>query len=224
MVDAVAAAIEAARAQAATVPAAVAQMPMQMPAPVTVVGRGHVKTLADAVETYVERPDLFIKVDEYGMEVDETKQIIEIEGVLNLADLKFPDVCRYSTAGQHTYLRTYDGIREVRTGKAWSVALDEAKRIDPKADTYPAVEYNVVVTKEVVSRLNEKAKVAIGQRVGNTTSRTGFDPVMKAVKDAAKLYGNEAVVNVKLVHEPRAKGSNKWGVIKLEVIGPVADA
>jgi hypothetical protein len=221
MVDAVTAAIEAARAQAANVPAPiVAHAP---PAPV-IVGSGRVKSLADAVETYVERPDLFIKVDEYGMEVGETKLIGEIEGVLNLADLKFPDVCRYTTAGQHTYLRTYDGVREVRTGKAWSIALDEAKRIDPKADTYPAVEYMIVVTKPIVNGMNKTAEVAIGQRVGNTTSRTGFDPVMKAVKEAAKLYGVDAVVNVKLIHEPRKKGSNNWGVIKLEVLGPVVAA
>jgi hypothetical protein len=223
MVDAVAAAIEAARAQAANVPAPVTQMPTAAPVPV-VLGSGRVKTLADAVETYVERPDLFIKVDEYGMEVGEVKLISEIEGVLNLADLKFPDVCRYTTAGQHTYLRTYDGVREVRTGKAWSVALDEAKRIDPKADTYPAVEYSIAVTKEIVNGMGKKAEVAIGQRVGNTTSRTGFDPVMKAIKEAAKLYGPEAVVNVKLLHEPRKKGSNSWGVIRFEVVGPVANS
>lgn len=212
--DAVQAAIAAARNVADTV-APPPLAPMTPPAPLAPMGVGRVKTLADAVETFVERPELFIKVDYYGMHIEDDGIIKEIEGEMKLDDLKFPSVCRYTRAGTHDYLRTYDGVREVKTGKSWGQALDEAKRIDQGADVYEAVEYTISLTKEVtkVGGKKEVTPPVIGQRLGHTTSRTGYDPIMKFARDMFKKHGAGATVKVRLEHVQRQKGQNKWGVI-----------
>lgn len=214
MTDAVAAAIEQAR-QAATnvVPAAPAPS-----APLAPVGVGRVRSLADAVETYVERPDLFVKVDYYGIHIEDDGIIKELHGKIDLGSIKFPDVCRYTRAGAHDYLRTYDGIREVKSGKAWAQALDDAKRMDDKADVYPAVEFMIELSKKPTKTGGDKPVPEAGQRVGHTTSRTGYDPVMKFLKETAAIVGPTAVVNVRVFHTAKTKGSNKWGVLGLELL------
>lgn len=216
MTDAVAAALAAARQVANNVPElAPPTAPLYPPAPL---GVGRVKSLADAVETFVERPESFIKVDYYGIHIEDDAIISELFGELKLEDSKFPDVCRYTRAGTHDYLRTYDGVREVRSGKSWGQALDDAKRIDPKADIYPAVEFLLTLTKKPVKTgPSEKPAPEIGQKVGHTTSRTGFDPIMKFIRDAAKVYAPTTVIPVRVFHTPRLKGQNKWGVLGIEV-------
>lgn len=212
--DPVAAAIAQARQSADAMVPAVASIATS-PAPM---GVGRVRTLADAVETFVERPDLFIKVDYYGIHIEDDGIIKELFGTIDLNTVKFPDVCRYTRAGTHDYLRTYDGIREVKSGKGWAQALEDAKRVDDKADVYQAVEFMIELLKKPTKAGGDKPVPEIGQRVGHATSRTGYDPVMKFLKETAPIVGPTATVNVRVFHTAKTRGQNKWGVLGVELM------
>ena len=223
MTDAVAAALEAARANtAAAVAATPAVAPVAQAAAVAPLGAGRVRSLADMAETYVERAELFLKVNENGMLVgDDVGFIDELIGKLKLSEVKFPQVCRYSVAGSHKYLRTYDGVREVTSGNGWGVAIAQAQQVDPKADVYDAVEIAIITTEEpkktALKKDAELTPVPVGSRVGYTSSKTGFDPIMKTIVAAIKRIGNaDAEISVKAFHIAKAKGQNKWGVVGLE--------
>lgn len=219
--DAVQQAIANARnvAEAAPAPVVIEQAAMNtMPAPV---GMGRPKSLADATANYVERPEIFVKVDEYGLHIEDKGIINEIFGTLSLKDCKFPEVCRFMRAGQAAYLRTYDGIREVSSGKSWAQALEDARRIDPKADIYNAVDFVVELSLPIKKQgpaQNAAALPPVGSRLGHTTSRTGYDTVMKVVKSTYELYGEDAVVPVRLFPIAKTKGSNSWGIVGMELV------
>lgn len=217
--DAVQQAIANARnvADAAPAPMVIEQANTQL-APV---GAGRPKSLADATANYVERPEIFIKVDEYGLHIEDKGIINEIFGILTLKDCKFPEVCRFMRAGQAAYLRTYDGIREVTSGKSWAQALEDARRIDQKADIYNAVDFVVELSHEIKKQgpaQNAAAVPPVGARLGHTTSRTGYDTIMKLVKSVYDLYGEDAVVPVRLYPISKTKGSNSWGIVGMELV------
>ena len=221
MTDAVAAALADARANAANAVAAAPAPAPVVAAAVPAVGAPRVRSLADVAATYVERPDLFIKVNENGILIgDEVGYIEELFGTIKLSEVHFPAICRYTVAGSHKYLRTYDGVREVTSGKAWGQAIAEAQQVDPRAETYDSVEFGLVLTQEpkknAIKAGAQLTEVPVGSRVGYTASKTGFDPVMKFLTGALKTHGEEGEVAVRAFHIPKTKGQNKWGVVGLE--------
>jgi hypothetical protein len=222
MSDAVSAAIEAAKNAANTaapLPAA-ASAPAAYAPPAAPLGGGRVRSLTEMAETHVERPDLYVKVDFYGLHIEDAGIIPELKGTIDLKEAKFPLVCRYTVAGQAQYLRTYDGVREVKSGKPWAVAVEEVKRSDPKADVYDAAEFVMTLTEQPTKTGNFKDPApVVGQRVGHTSSRTGFDPVMKFLKEAMGIHGATATVPAKITATSKEKGSNKWGVLAIELLG-----
>lgn len=217
--DAVQQAIANARTVAEAAPAPV--IIEQANTAVAPVGMGRPKSLADATANYVERPEIFIKVDEYGLHIEDKGIINEIYGTLSLKDCKFPEVCRFMRAGQAAYLRTYDGIREVTSGKSWAQALEDARRIDQKADIYNAVDFVIDLTHEIKKQgpaQNAAAIPPVGSRLGHTTSRTGYDTIMKLVKSVYDSLGEDAVVQVRLFPIAKTKGSNSWGIVGMELV------
>lgn len=208
MNDAVSNAILAAQNAASQVPAV-----QQTAGAVAPLPAGRPRTLADAVATAGNAVDDYLKVDKSGMSIGDDAQTFEkLEGTIKLAEAKFPYMVRYAAGGTQVYLKSYDGIREVRSGKAWSDAVAEACRIDPKCQgQYDAIEFVFTLTKDVKGK-GDKVWPA-GTRLGHTTSITGTKFVMGWVTSAAQRGANDNEQPVQLEHKPMAKGQNKWGVI-----------
>lgn len=156
----------------------------------------------------------WLKVNEYGLTVGTDKTILsEIKAtVLMVQDEGFylKHSIKYGNPAQ--YFSSYDGVTCDRGG-LFSEAVAKARRVDPKANPYPAADIIFVLREDV--KLKEKTLPA-GTKLGHTTSTSNWQDFGEFVREVtnAGLIGQE--VNVKLTSEAVTgkKNGYTWGIMK----------
>ena len=156
----------------------------------------------------------WLKVNEYGLTVGTDKTILsEIKAsVLLVQDEGFylKHSIKYGNPAQ--YFSSYDGVTCDRGG-LFSEAVAKARRVDPKANPYPAADIIFVLREEV--KLKDKTLPA-GTKLGHTTSTSNWQDFGEFIREAtqAGLIGQE--VNIKLTSEAVTgkKNGYTWGILK----------
>jgi len=156
----------------------------------------------------------WLKVNEYGLTIGTDKTILsEIKAtVLMVQDEGFylKHSIKYGNPAQ--YFSSYDGVTCDRGG-LFSEAVAKARRVDPKANPYPAADIIFVLREDV--KLKDKTLPA-GTKLGHTTSTSNWQDFGEFVREVtnAGLIGQE--VNVKLTSEAVTgkKNGYTWGIMK----------
>lgn len=209
MNDVVNAAIAAALAAGNNTPSTAVANSNQAPLPV-----GKPRSLADAVASAGTSCDEFIKVKDTGIYVGDDLQAYDnLLGTMKLSACKFPWMVRFNLGGVAQYCRSYDGIREARSGKAWADVVAEACRVDSKCQgQYDAVEFVLTLTEDLKGKTKVWPK---GTTLGHTTAITGTKTVMSYITEASQRGANDNDAPVVLEHKPMKKGQFSWGVMTI---------
>lgn len=173
--------------------------------------------------------DAYLQVANTGMSVKGKQGVIyEAEVLIDFNKVSYNETIKY---GQNpvTYKKTYDGVMTT-DGIAWAKACEDARRVDPKAAPYKSADLPMTVLKDLVVTLGAgktETVAAAGDILGHslsTTNRANFAALVADMKakglsaDHQNGIGGSRVI-VKLTHEPKEKGTNKWGLLKFELIG-----
>lgn len=198
-------AINAAKAAGAVAPV------MNTGGGVAVLPAGKPKTWDDAEAQASMNVDHYLKVDEYGLHVDDDKAAFEtISVTIRLAEVILGDGVRYMAGGRAQYDKSLDGgVRSVR-GKPWAEVVQQAITLDPACrGSYPLADVPMTLTKPL--KLKNGTTIAAGARIGYTTSVTGYKGFISWAKDARANNGEEATIDVTVGFVSRKKNGNEWG-------------
>lgn len=167
--------------------------------------------------------DVWFKPTHFGIQFGSSAQLVQSfiaeldlrERLLNYA-IKF---------GQNptTYLKSYDGAM-CSSGGTWDQAIARAKAVEPTARPYNSVDLPFTVL-ETVKGADGSILAEAGKRAGYATSTTNWNH-WESFYNLCKQKGfnprdpnpDFSIVKVKLTNEPRAKGTNKWGVVKFDFL------
>lgn len=117
-----------------------------------------------------------------------------------------------------TYIKTFDGVKEARSGQSWESAMAKAKLADPNAYEYTGADI-AMVAYEDIKDVKGKLVVPAGTSIGHSTTPTGLKS-LKALRKAIETAGLvQDKVIVKITNTPTSKGGNDWGILTFELIG-----
>ena len=214
--DAIARATAAAAEHQAAPPAAAPSLPATAPSAGVPAGlpAGRPRSLADAMASAGAAVDHWLQVKEFGLTIDKGADLLEtIPVTIRLSELKLGYGCRYSVGSQVQYAKSYDGLREVKSGQPWQAVLAEAMRTDPKCrGSYELAEIPMALLGDVDLK-KAKTKVEAGKRLGYTTSVTGYALFMQWVSQVAPVYGEHADIPVELGWTTKKGPTGPYGLV-----------
>lgn len=172
-------------------------------------------------------PDKWVQVDEYGIKLDKNeKQFVEeFTGELDFANVKFFQGLRTKLPGnKYSYIKTYDGKTEARSGQNWNAAVSEAnaRAIEP-ASPYRGADVLITLTEALKQG---KSDFAVGTKVGYTTAITAFGAFQNYLNEQINA-GNvtvgandslSGVVVTKATHEEKKNSDYKWGILNFQQV------
>jgi hypothetical protein len=202
------ASIAAAIAAASQVAAAIPMAPQQTAvAPAAVpLAPGRARGFDDAVNSAGAAVDLWLAVDSDGYKIGTTK-FTAIAGSINMGTIKFPYMCRANVGGGTKFVRSYDGVREVQSGRPWADVCAQMQAMDANCKgQYDAAEIPLVLDVDLVA--GEKI-VKAGRAVGITTPVTGFRPFMAWAK---QFTSTDTISVIASVETNSKKGVRDWGI------------
>lgn len=215
--DAINDAINTAKNAAAAVPATT-PAPTQATAPATMPA-ARPRSLADALASAGAAVEKWLTVDEYGLHVAKDKATFDtIDVTIKLADVKFGYGVRYQTGAGVQYGKSYDGVREARTGQPWGEFVANAQRMDAKCrGSYDLAEIPMTLEQEL--KLKDGTVVEKGTRVGHSTSIMNFRLFMAWVQSAMNAgYSEQDEIKVRLSLKTATGGGNEYGMINFETV------
>ena len=185
------------------------QVAANLPAPI--VGPiARVRTLDEVVDSAGVGVEIWASLDSSSFRINNVS-VPQLVGRIKLADIKFPYMVRFNVGGGTKFARSYDGVREARSGHVWADVLALAQAADPKCNgAYDAAEVPVTLDADLVcgDRI-----VRAGQNVGFTTPITGFRPFMAWARQARLAFGSDGEPRVVVSVETRTKaGVRPWGI------------
>jgi hypothetical protein len=219
--NAIQAAIEAARQNASAMPASlpIAAQPGvgeagAAPNPVALYqNRGQAMTLDDMMVGNF-RVDAYLKVDKNGMQIGTTNRHLFTELVLGLdmSEIAYSNAIKYGNPAQ--YDKTYDQVQSAKGG-TWAEALAKAQKIQPDARPYKSADIPFVVLEDIK---DAKGVVVIeaGKRLGHSLSTTGWNSFTALVDllKKANIDPKRANLKVKLTHKFMKNAKGEWGVLE----------
>lgn len=228
-IDAINAAVAAARAAAGQAVAPLAAANSNVPAVAQAPVGGRPVSMREMVQEAGVRADHFLKVDKPGFLVgkDTKTYLEEIEVEFRLDAAKAYWGIRFGNPAK--YLKSYDRLLDSRTKKSWAQCIAEAAQADPRCTgDYPAVELAMVSVKEIKSKSGETL-VEPGQTLGWNSSITNWslwtsfiEPYFNLM-DAGVVPSN-ALVRGKIFHNQKTANGNTWGLVSFQDFQVVADA
>ena len=219
--NAIASAIEAAKAAAANLPAEVAQQ--SNTAVVQAPARGAALTL-DNMMIGSMSVDGWLKVNQYGLFVgNDNTPFAALELGLDMSEIGYNYAIKFGNPAQ--YLKTYDQVSCI-SGGTWAQAMARAQQIDPKAREYRSGDLPFIVLNDI-KKPDGSVIMAAGKRLGHGLSTTGWTAFADLVKKlrADGVDPNSAKILVTLGSTPMKNAKGTWGVlnfIKYEVDNPDA--
>ncbi|WP_304634045.1 hypothetical protein [Pseudoalteromonas sp.] len=168
--------------------------------------------------------DHWLKPDFVGMTVGETPSIVEhiiaeIELTQNIGFVLGFGL-RYGK-NPPNYDFTPDGLTSSKTGGLWVNALAQATAVDPEVRPYRSAQL-VFTALDTVKSQDGSLLVEVGETVGYTTPQSNWAEWSKFYRTCAKEGLLNTTVKVKLTNIPRTKDTNKWGVVKIELLKDAA--
>lgn len=157
--------------------------------------------------------DAFLKLKFEGLFVQDNMVPGKIKVRISGATTTPLKACRYGNPAN--YLRSYNGVTEARTGKAWTESVAEARRIDPKCTgDYDAFEMPFVLVDDLRS-LTEPDKVVLeaGKVLGYSSPITGGKAVKEFVKQVLLPMGKDTVVEGYIEIKKMATDKGKWAIL-----------
>lgn len=218
--EAINAALAAARQAAASSVNAVPATTTQASTPAPVVATRPV-SMREMVQESGMRPDAYLKVTAAGFNVGkDTKTFFEelpVEFRIGAAKPFYG--LRYGNPAK--YERSYDRQYNARSKKDWSACVAEAARLDPRCTgDYPAVDLLMVVTEDIKGK-DGSVLLEKGKTLGWTSSVTNWgewvafiEPIY-ALQDAGIIVG-DPMVRGKIVHAQKSKEGNTWGAVNFD--------
>ena len=160
----------------------------------------------------------YMKVDKPGFTIGSDTSVYHKEFLVEfrLGDAKPFYGIRYGNPAK--YLRSIDRVTETRSRRAWTLALEEAQRLDPKCrGDYRAVEIPFTVLADIQDG-DKKVIVAEGEAIGWTSSITNWKPFEDFIKPYFAQLGagqitEDTILRGKIVHKQEKSDSNVWGLV-----------
>lgn len=147
-----------------------------------------------------------INVGDDGTPQDEIRVRIRKGDIIAAKSVRFGDPARY--------YKSFDGVTESRTGRPWAVVVAECMRQDPKCrGDYSSVDIPFLLMQDLKGK-GGKVLAEAGDRIGYTTSITGFKPFdafRRAVLGAA--VSDDTIVEGIIYHKADQNQKGKWGYI-----------
>lgn len=217
--DAIAAAVAAARAGASQVaaqtPAAPANVAVQTPGAPPVVG-GRPVTLGELLNQGGMRVDAYLKVDKSGFMIGTDLIADELPLTFCLAEVVPYFAVRYGSSPTK-YLKSFDRLVTAQNNKDWSTSVSEAMAADSKCrGDYPTCDIPFTLEADITALKGGKVLLKKGQTLGLTFSITNFKDFAAFIKpfDDLKAIGQipeNLVLKGNLKHEARSGNGNTWG-------------
>lgn len=198
--DSITAAIVAASRVAAIIPPALPAPPFS----------GHVRTLEDALASAGAYVDVWLSLEANAFRIG-TTLVPCVEGVLDPYEVRFPYMVRCTIAGVTQFARSYDGVREVQSGRPWAEVCAQAQSLDHNCQgQYDAAEIALALTADLT--LPETTYFQ-GSRVGVTTPVTGYRPFMHWLRVVCAQPDGKGPLHVRASVEPKTRaGVKPWGL------------
>lgn len=157
----------------------------------------------------------YLKVKDVGLQLKD-KIVDEIEVEIDTTQILFNQSIKAGNPA--VYRKTYDSVT-CATGGSWDAALEEIRRIDPKARPYMSADIPMTLVEDFKDNKGN-VLLAAGTRIGHslsTTNRAAFQDFSNQL-DKAELRGQ--TVSVKLGYQKMTKtGVNPWGVVTFTLLG-----
>lgn len=157
--------------------------------------------------------DAFLKITYPGISVgDDTAMFDTIKVKIRPSEVVPHKAVRWTVGNNTSYRKSYDGQREAKTGAPWKAIVAEAMRLDPKCTgDYDSADVPFTLLEPL--KLKKGEVLEAGKRLGYTTSITGMKPFRAFTKEVLLKHDRDADLIGTLVHEPRTKDGNRWGVL-----------
>jgi hypothetical protein len=219
--------LAAAKASAENLPAAPALVPVAPLAPVASMPSfsmdldSFLTPTGMEVASYLQVKDAGIKLSkDWGGYID------GFEAEIDLTEVAYFMGVRKEVGSTVTYAKSYNGQTTTKGEPFMAVVAQFQQESAKNADPYRGADVPMTLVGPAVDPKNAKNTFAAGDRVGLSTSITGFKPwasFHKKLKDAGQ--GN-ARIKVKVVHSPRRNAAGQdYGVCEfelLEILGAAA--
>lgn len=168
--------------------------------------------------------DLWLKPSFAGLTIGENATPVpHVDVVIDMTEkLGFTLVMaiRFGKEPNVKYDYTTDCVTN-KDGRPWADALAQAYAADPSVSPYRAVQLPMVVLEETKNFQNQVVALA-GQTLGYTTAVTGWSSWQNFYLQVqrAGLLNNK--VRARLTNEAKVKDTNRWGLVKFELLGAAA--
>lgn len=173
------------------------------------------------------QPDIWLTLEKTGIKLDKQEKAVfdDFEGTIDFSRVKLFQGLRTKLPGnKFSYIKTYDGRTEARSGENWATAVAnaQARAIEP-AETYRGADILIVTTKEITQGAK---KYEVGKKIGYTTAVTGFAPFQSLLetlvnKGDVQVGPNDSLtgeVKVKVQHIVKSNTDFQWGILGFEQI------
>lgn len=220
------AAIEAAKAAAAAVPAEANAALGNLPATAvhgTAVGavaqRGAPLGVDDMLSGSLDVV-AWLKVNEYGLFIGQDRTPIQtIDVIINMNEVSYCYSVRYGNPA--IYEKTYDRVTNVKGG-SWIDTLAKAQRIDPNASEFRSADIPFYLVDDVKNAKGEVLAPA-GKAIGHSLSVTGWKAFQRFIQEARNtgldIYNGSIRTTLGFEVQKNQKGT--WGILQFSNISSV---
>jgi len=158
--------------------------------------------------------DTFLKLKFEGIYVKEdATPFTELKVRLRGSDIAYHKAVRFGNPA--TYRRSYDGVREARSGKPWAEVVAQAMAADPKCTgDYDAYDLPFTLTADMVSMLKPgTVLVPAGAVVGYSTAITAGKATKAFIKNVIMPLGKHNLIEGVVKLDKKSTDKGKWGIL-----------
>lgn len=206
-------AIKAAKEAAANAPAEASNVPSTANQSGAVAAQRGAPLSVDDLLTGSLSVSAWLKVNEYGLSVGNDRTLFDtIPVILNMAEIQYCYSIRFGNPAQ--YAKTYDRVTDVRGG-SWLNTVQNAQRIDPKANEFRSADIPFRLAKDLVSKDGKTVILAAGESIGHSLSITGwaaFQDLINKLKQEGIDYKN-ATLEIDLGFTVKTNAKGTWGIL-----------
>ena len=164
--------------------------------------------------------DAWLKPDFQGMTIgDSPIAVVSIDVEIDMTEKRGFTLIQAIRYGQDPVRYDYTTDNQTsKDGLPWFNVLSAAYAVDPSVQPYRAAQIPMTVVADAVNLKNEVV-AKVGTRLGYTTSVTGWSAFESLYRDCQRAGWIGQKVIVRLTNEGKVKGTNKWGIVKFELLG-----
>ena len=164
--------------------------------------------------------DAWLKPDFQGMTIgDSPIAVVHVDVEIDMTEKRGFTLIQAIRYGQDPVRYDYTTDNQTsKDGLPWFNVLSAAYAVDPSVQPYRAAQIPMTVVADAVNLKNEVV-AKVGTRLGYTTSVTGWSAFEGLYRDCQRAGWIGQKVIVRLTNEGKVKGTNKWGIVRFELLG-----